>query len=255
MAKVEELLKQLLENKPARFNISIDAYIELCDLLLSEFRINHNPEVLEEIEEYITELLDIAENSHSYLIFCETFILQARLALLNLDMKIARRFLTQAQKIAESHGMKRLAMKISYEHDELLKQIKMWENLKKSEASLSERWEHSRLNEQIEHMAKKHIFEIPELSDENPVLLLIISEGGIPIFSQSFIEDKSFEDHLFGGFFTAINSFINEKFSEGLDRASFGEYTLLMNSLSPFLMCYVYIKDNHTLLNNDLNIL
>ena len=26
--------------------------------------------------------------------------------------------------------MKRLAMKISYEHDELLRQTKMWENLK-----------------------------------------------------------------------------------------------------------------------------
>ncbi|MHA2087899.1 MAG: hypothetical protein ACW972_06465, partial [Promethearchaeota archaeon] len=61
-----------------------------------------------------------------------------------------------------------------------------------------------------------------------------------PLFSYLFEEDQSFEDHIFGGFFTAINSFINEKFSEGLDRASFGEHTLLMSNLSPFFICYVF---------------
>jgi hypothetical protein len=89
-------------------------------------------------------------------------------------------------------------------------------------------------------MIRRREIEVPELSDEEPVLLLIVSEGGTPLFSQSFIEDKFFEDHLFGGFFTAINSFINEKFSEGLDRANFGDHTLLMNSLPPFMIFYVY---------------
>ena len=96
------------------------------------------------------------------------------------------------------------------------------------------------LNEQIEYMTRKRIIEVPELVDEEPVLLLIVSEGGVPIFTQSFKVDKSFEDHLFGGFFTAINSFISEMFSEGLDRASFGEHTLLMKSIPPFLMFYIY---------------
>ncbi|UCC19085.1 MAG: hypothetical protein JSV62_13415, partial [Promethearchaeota archaeon] len=98
----------------------------------------------------------------------------------------------------------------------------------------------AQLNKQMERMIRRRELDVPELLDEEPVLLLIVSEGGTPLFSQSFIEDESFEDHLFGGFFTAINSFINEKFSEGLDRAIFGEHTLLMNSVPPFLMCYVY---------------
>ncbi|GAH26837.1 unnamed protein product, partial [marine sediment metagenome] len=73
-------------------------------------------------------MLAIAEKSHSYKVFCETFLLQAKLALLNLDVKAARRFLTQAQKIAESYGIKRLAIKISNEHDELLKQLNLWKS-------------------------------------------------------------------------------------------------------------------------------
>ena len=239
-AKAEELFKELIETDTIAFDIIIKAHIHLCDILLMEYRIDNDSEILAELNRYIANLLTIAEKQHSYLVFCETFILQAKLALLNFDIKSARLFLTQAQKIAESYSMKRLAMKISFEHDELLKQLDLWENLKESGASLSERWKFTGLSDQMEKMVRRRAIEIPELSDEEPVLLLIVSEGGMPFFSQSFVEEKYFEEHLFGGFFTTINSFINEMFSEGLDRASFGNYTLLMNSISPFLMCYIY---------------
>jgi len=116
----------------------------------------------------------------------------------------------------------------------------MWENLKESKASLNERMELAHLNEQMENMIRKRAIEVPELSDEEPVFFLIVSEGGRPIFSQSFIEDQKFEDHLLGGFLSAINSFIGEMFSEGLDRVSFGEHTLIMTPVPPFFMCYVF---------------
>jgi hypothetical protein len=133
-----------------------------------------------------------------------------------------------------------LAIQISHEHDEFLKKLDVWDKLKASNASLQERMELARISDQIERMIQKRSVEEINLSDEEPVLLLIASEGGRPVFSQSFTEDQTFEDHLFGGFFTAINSFINEKFSKGLDRAIFGEHTLLINSISPFIMCYVF---------------
>jgi hypothetical protein len=196
--------------------------------------------VLDELNQFLGQLLELAEKSHSYWILCETYLLQAKLALISLDLKEARRLLTQGQWIAERYGIKLLAIKISNEHDEFLKQLNMWENLKESSSSLKERMEFARLDEQMENMVRRRPLEISPLSNEEPVFLLIVSEGGKPIFSQSFEEDQSFEGYLFGGFFTAINSFISEKFSEGLDRASFGEHTLLMNSISPFLMCYVY---------------
>lgn len=239
-AKAEELFKQVIEKEPFYFGITIQALIHLCDLLLMELRINSNVEVIDEINHYIAQLLIIAENSHSYLVLCETYILQSKLALLNLDMKAARRLLTKAQKIAESYGIRRLALKISTEHDELLSQLNMWENFKEPKASLNELLKFTRLNEQMDHMIRKRLINIPELSDEQPVLLLIVSEGGTPFFSQSFIKDQSFEDHLFAGFLSAINSFMDEMFSEGLDRAVFGEHTLLMNSVSPFFMCYIF---------------
>jgi tetratricopeptide (TPR) repeat protein len=242
-AKAEELLKQVIETETIW--ASLDAIIHLCDLLLAEYRISNSNEVLEEINHYVAKLLTKAEKSQSYLVFCEAFILQAKLALLNFNVKAARRFLTQAQRIAESYGIKRLAIKISLEHDELLKQTMMWKNLKESGASLSERWKLAVLSEQIENMVRKRMIALPKTSEENPVVILIIKEGGTPLFSHSFIEEQEFESSLFSGFLTTIDYFMKETFSEGLDRFIFGQYTLLMKSVPPFFVCYVFKGESY----------
>ncbi|MFW9973589.1 MAG: hypothetical protein ACFFDF_25640, partial [Candidatus Odinarchaeota archaeon] len=218
----------------------IEAIINICDLYLTELRITNDPEIINDIHPYIQELLSIAEKQHLFLYLAETHLLQAKLSLLTLDMKEAKRFLTQAQNIAESYGIKRLAVKISYEHDELLRQTKMWENLKISEVSLSERLKLTGLNEQMENMVKRRMIKAPEISKEDPVMLLILTEGGNLLFSKKFIEDFSFEDDILGGFLTTVNYIISEVFSEGLDRAIFGKYTLLMMPIEPFLICYIF---------------
>jgi hypothetical protein len=89
-------------------------------------------------------------------------------------------------------------------------------------------------------MVKKRVIDPIDLIDEDPVVILIISEGGNPIFSQTFLDEWNFQDHLFGGFLTAVTSFSDEMLHEGFDRAIFGKYTLLMKSISPFLLCYLF---------------
>ncbi len=238
--KAEEILKQLLEDEDLEYDFILKALPSLCELLLTELRITNDLEVLDELNQFIARLLDIAEKSHSYWILCETLLIQAKLALISLNLEKAQRLFSEGQKIAEKYGLYLLARKISNEHDKLLKQLSKWENLKESKASLNERMELARLNEQMENMIQKRAIKVPELSDDEPVFILIVSEGGRPIFSQSFIEDQKFEDHLLGGFLSAINSFIGEMFSEGLDRVSFGEHTLLMTPVPPFFVCYVF---------------
>ncbi len=244
-AKAEKIFKKIIDTETIWGQFAVQATVHLCELLLSEYRFTNSNEVLDELNHYIAKLLTIAEKTHSYIHFCRIFILQAKLALINFDMKAARRFLTQAQKIAEKYGIKRLAMKISHEHDELLRQITMWEKLKESEAPLSERWKLAGLNEQMENMVKKRMIETPEFSDEEPVSIFIITEGGSVLFSHSFVKEKSLESHLFGGFLTTIDYFIREMFSEGLDRATFGEYTLLMKSIPPFFISYIFKGDSY----------
>ena len=238
--KAEEILKQLLQNKDSSIEGKIRALVNLCELLLTELRISNDIEVLDELNQFISQLLELAEKSNSYWILCETYLIQAKVALMTFDTNEARRFLTRAQEIAEKYGLNLIAMKISNEHDELLKQLEIWEKLKESNAPLAERMELSRLNEQMDNMLRKRVTEPEEIKEEESVVILIISTGGTPIFSQSFAEGWSFKDHLFGGFLSAINSFSGEIFSQGLDRAIFGEYTILMNAISPFIVCYLF---------------
>jgi hypothetical protein len=174
------------------------------------------------------------------MILAETYLLQAKLSLLTFNIKEAKRFLIQAQQISERYGLKLLAIKISNEHDELLKQLAIWENLEKSKASLNERLKLARINEQMDNMLRKRVIEPDEVQEEKSVVILIISKGGVPIFSHSFEEGWSFQDHLFGGFLSAVNSFSDEMFSQGLDRAIFGEYTIIINVLTPFFICYLF---------------
>jgi len=237
--KAEKLFKDLIEEYGDDLTV-IECFIQLCDLLLFELKITNDVEVLKEIEYYVNRLLRVSEKSNSYWILGETYLLQAKLALIKLDLTEARRLLTGAQKIAEKYNLPYLAMRISHEHDELLKELGQWEYFKQTKASLEKRMQLSRLSEHMDLMAKKRIVEPKELLDEDPVFILIIAEGGVPIFSQSFKEAWSFEDHLFGGFLTAINTFSDEIFSKGLDRASFGEYTVILKSVPPFLVCYIF---------------
>ena len=244
-AKAEKLLKQIIQEEMIQGEVTTNALLNLCELLLDELSTTNEIEVLNEIENFITQLLDIAEKTNSFWILAETYVLQAKLALLTLDLKDARRLLTQAQKIAEKQGMYRLAAKISIEHDELLQKLNIWKNLKKSKEGLSKRIQLAKLSEQIENMVQKRREEGLEISEEEPFTILIVTEGGTSLFSHSFIKEKPFESHLFSGFLTTMDYFIREMFSERLDRAKFGEYTLLIKSIPPFFVSYIFKGDSY----------
>ncbi|MFX1479667.1 MAG: hypothetical protein ACFFCI_16210, partial [Promethearchaeota archaeon] len=103
----------------------------------------------------------------------EIYFLKAKLALLTLDLKTARRFLTQAQRIAERYGYNQLADKIYSEHDKLRNQLSMWENLREKEISLSERMKLTGMDQQIEYLLK------------NPAILTTqIKEGQITVLKE-----------------------------------------------------------------------
>lgn len=233
--KAEDILRKIIEDDVISFESSVKALINLCELLLNELQITKDNEILEEKKLLITRLSDMAEDQDSYWIQVEAYILNAKLALLTLDLKKARQLLSQAQYLAEKFKLNRLAVIISNEHDELLKQLSIWDNLKDLKASIDQLLEMAHINDYMENMLKKHAVHTPDVEFENPVLLLIISEGGLPLFSKTFTQGLAVEENIIGSFLTAFNLFSNEIFSEGLDRAKFGEYTIIMSRNETFL--------------------
>jgi hypothetical protein len=110
---IDELVKK---EGLSEYMLVIIALLNLCDLLLIELRNTSDMEVLEDLQKYITLLVEIAEKSNSYSLLAEIYLLKARLASIKFDLKDARRFLTQGKLIAERHGLNQLVRKISSEH-------------------------------------------------------------------------------------------------------------------------------------------
>lgn len=236
----EELLRQIVEEDVILFEVSVRSLIKLCELLLTELQITNDIEIVDEIKPLITRLLDIAEDQHSNWILVETYILQSKLALITLDIEESRRLLTLAQKKAEKYNLNRLAMIISNEHDELLKQLKIWEDLKEIEAPFSKRMELARLSDYINHMLRKHIIDTPGLETEQPILLTIMSREGVMIFSNPFTADMIFDVNRIGDFLTSFNTFSDQIFSETLDRVKFLDFTLILKELNSFILSYMF---------------
>lgn len=238
--EAENLLKQIVEDDIASPRLYFSAMVNLCDLFLEELYMTNNPEVLGELNPLIAKILKISENQRAYLWLAETKLLQAKLALIQMDIEEAKRLFTQAQQIAEFHGLTLLAIKISSEHDNLLDQLNEWDKLKAINAPMSERIQLASFDGVVDRMQGKRAIETPKLIPELPVFLLIIGEGGFPLFSNQFTEKYTFEEGILSGFLSAFNSFSSELFSKALDRAKFGEYKILMQAVSTFSVCYLF---------------
>ncbi|MFW9877658.1 MAG: tetratricopeptide repeat protein, partial [Candidatus Thorarchaeota archaeon] len=216
------------------------AIIELCDYYLEELRSTNDLRILDDIVPLINRLLKETKRTKSISLHSYTLLLQGQISLLQMNMGDARRYLTQAQEIAESHGLKFLARAISSEHDRLLELLNTWETLKNTKAPISERMDFALLDNTVDRMQGRLAIKPPELSDESPLLLLIVSEGGILTFSYPFVNEWNRDNELFGSFLTVFNSISDEYFSEGIDRVKFGQQTALMKSNKPFLICYLF---------------
>jgi hypothetical protein len=252
-AEAESILIKLIEKHDSIIERGIrilsgeftSAPIELCDLYLEELRTTQNLDILQDIEPYLNRLLKEAERTKSYSQQAHTFLLQGQLALLQMNMGDARRYLTNAQKIADDNGLQLLANAISKEHDKLLEQLAEWENLKKQKAPISDRMNLVSLDDTIGRMQGKRAIEPTESINEDSMLLLILGEGGVLLFSYPFTDEWKFDEELFGGFLTAFNSISDEIFSEGLDRVKFGKHTVLMEPLSKFSICYLFKGESY----------
>lgn len=238
--KAEMILKDFVKFESSDVHVHESALLHLCDLLLVELRRSNDMNLFDEINPIINRLSENAINQNSTWKLAETYLLKAKLAFIQMNMGEARKFLTQAQELADNKGLGLLAQKISNEHDILLDQLSKWEKVKEKEPPLSERIELSSFEGVIKRLLETRAADPPEVIGEDPILLMIMTEGGVLLFSYPFTDEWKRDNQLFGSFLTAFTSFSSEFFSEGLDRVKFGQYTVLMETVDVFSIGYVY---------------
>jgi len=111
--KAEMIFKEFIEAKK-NVQYTVTAITHLCDLLLMELRRTNDLNILDELNPLITRFSNIAEYQESFWRLTQAKILQAKLALIQMNMGEARRLLTEAQLIANEHGLGLMAQKSFY---------------------------------------------------------------------------------------------------------------------------------------------
>jgi len=188
--EAEDIFKQIIEDDSISYEMLINSLLNLCNLLLTELNMTNDLSVLEEIDTFIIQLLEIAEKGHSFILFTEIYFLKAKLALLTFDLKTARRFLIQAQRIAERFGYSQLAVKISQEHEKLREQLNIWHNLREKEISLSERMKLAGMDEQMKHLLQNRAILTSQVKEQQITIhkerkVCIVCKGDILGFMYS----------------------------------------------------------------------
>ncbi|MHA1915567.1 MAG: hypothetical protein ACW990_07895 [Promethearchaeota archaeon] len=236
--KAKKILQQVVKEEIINWEFTERALLHLCDIFLLELQTFNNQEVLSEIDPLINRLTEFAESQHSFRLMVETYLLQGKLALIQMNMGNARQLFTKAERIADKYGLHLLARTIATEHDKLLNQLEKWEILRKTNTPVSERLKYVEIDKTLDHMMGKKMLKPPDLVEEDPILLIIMSKAGNTFFNHTFIKNW---DHsaFFSSFISAFNTYSSEIFAKSIDRIKIGENIISIKLVEPFMACYV----------------
>ena len=240
--KAQDIFKEIAEDEIIDHEISILAMFHLLDSLLFELSLSGNIDVLDEAKNLLIELQNIAEKQNSHSLLAKTCLLESKLALLEINFDKAATEISKALTIAQTKGLTSLAMLISIEQDNLLKQKEKWEAIILDDLPFSKRIEMAKMENLFDFMIDYKYFSSSDIVPEYPILLTIVSEDGMSLFTSLFDETIKIDSFLVSGFLSAINNFGEEVFavSGSIETIKHQDYTILIKQRETFLFCYVY---------------
>ena len=254
--RAEELLEQVTNEEIIKLEVTILAMLNLCDILLKELTLSNENEIFNDFNTLVKRLYEIAKEQKSHWLQAETLWLKAKLKLVNMEPLEAQQLLTQAEQITKDKGLKRLAMKISSELDDILSQYDEKEMLTNKEVPLSQRMKSVNLEGIVKTISRMGDVDVSKKSIETPILLLIMTTDGLAIFSKQFTLDK-LDDLQIGGFLSSMNNFLQRTIAPKgtIDRIKYLDHTLLFKSIENILFCYIFKGESyfaHEKINNFL---
>ena len=243
LLKAKELLISIVDGVLLDHGMLIRALYNLCEIHLKEIELFEDNEAILQLEGRIEMHYDIAKQIGSHTMIAENFWLKAQLEMMKNNYQEAKIILNEATQIIEDKAFRRLALKIP-DLMNIINRNASPENESENGPIHSETQNnlHDQLNDEVVRMVNKRTVELPKLQDEEPVLLIIVYEGGVTVFSQKFSQREMIDEMFVGGFLTAIDAFMHQTFATGgsIERIKHQEYTLMLKGENPLLFCYVF---------------
>ncbi|HUU77923.1 MAG TPA: tetratricopeptide repeat protein [candidate division Zixibacteria bacterium] len=248
LTKAKTILESIIENVLLDHEYKNIALYTLCELLIKSIELFRDKDAIQYLETMIEKYFETAKQIESHSMIAESFWLKVQLAMIRHQYQEARNYLNQTQQITEDKGFRRIASDIPRMRKILDSYFEL-DAKPTQETQLSfERSIATPVNEDVIRMVDKRTVDMPKLQEEEPVLLIIVYEGGVTIFSKKFSPKEMIDEMFVGGFLTAIDSFMHQTFATGgsIERIKHQEYTLLLKAEKPLLFCYVYKGQSFT---------
>lgn len=240
--KAGENFLQIANGPVIDSELTTQAIFNLNDILLLEMRLSQNEEILTEVQTGVDSLIKLGEEQKSSVLLAQSYLLDSKLKLLDFKVNDAKEVLIKAQELANQKGILKFEYIISRELDQLLSQEEKWEDLRARGASLIERIDATGLEQTLNNLIRKRE-EFAEIEAEDPVLFMILMEGGLSAFSSKYKTDITLDDQLIAGFMSAVNTFGQQVFSTvgSVERIKQGEFTLISKKVgSSLTFCYAF---------------
>lgn len=242
LGKIEEIYTSIINDKEINIKLTTLALFNLSELQVNYLLKTKDQELLLELERNLLRLLAYANIQDSYILYIETYLLQAQTAIISKDLQKAYDLLNQARSLAQIKELQRLANEVSNLYDIINAKIELWEKLYRSNASLIDLLELPPYEEGLKEIARERITKGILDQIEDPILFIIQDPGGTSMFSKKFLPDSEFDEQLISAFLFAINNFMQETFAGkgSIERITYLDYTLLFKPKDPLLICYAF---------------
>lgn len=238
MFRAAEIFKSLISDETVESQFVEMSLIELSIILFQELKNDPNYDVVDELQETIDHLAEVATKNSSLFLIAYSEYFTAKICLLRFQLLDAQQYITHARNTARKHQFERLEQQLSHEHDQLLINLPKWAELKDKNAPLTDRLSLLGLETDLKLMKLQPEITPKALQAENPVLFSIITPGGKSIYNHFFTDDLK-NKVTFSCFMTAFTDFGKECFAAQLDRISFGDNTILISPIENKSLCYV----------------
>ena len=150
-AKAKDLFLSIISSTIIEYEIYLTAFLNYCNLLINEFKISLDIEILHELKKRIQYLIEISNENNLYLILIESYILASKVAVIEGNYEYADQIINQGIMKATEKKLSGLLTKIESYREEFLKEKTKGTN----SSTVKERLEQSSMVDYIRRLRRK----------------------------------------------------------------------------------------------------
>lgn len=147
--KAQEIFAQITENESVFLDLTVFAMLNLLEILIWELASSGHEEVLQEIQQLITQLNKIARKQKSFTLEIEVILIQSQIELINGKVNQAMALLKQAKTITREKNLENHQVRIESQEQSIKSELHKWIELTEQNAPLIERIQQSQVQDYI----------------------------------------------------------------------------------------------------------